>query len=74
LIPDAALKQLYRSSPSWLQRASAPLFPLRAGRVYRQTAAGIQATEFSRPMRGSFAAYSTSAAADFMYSRKRHVA
>jgi phenylacetate-CoA ligase len=47
LIPYSALKQLYQSSPGWLRRAYASIpFPLRAGRVYRQTLRDIQATEF----------------------------
>jgi phenylacetate-CoA ligase len=47
LIPYSALKQLYQSSPGWLQRAYASIpFPIRAGRIYRQTLRDIEASEF----------------------------
>jgi phenylacetate-CoA ligase len=47
LIPFSALKRLYQSSPGWLQRAYASIpFPLRAGRVYRETLRDIEASEF----------------------------
>src|ERR1700677_1234659 len=47
LIPYSALKQLYQSSPGWLQRTYASIpFPIRAGRIYRQTLRDIEASEF----------------------------
>jgi phenylacetate-CoA ligase len=47
LIPYSTLKKLYQSSPSWLQRAYASVpFPIRAGKIYRDTLRDIQATEF----------------------------
>ena len=46
LISYSALKQLYQSSPGWLQRAYASIpFPLPAGRLDRQTLRDIEATE-----------------------------